>query len=281
MSAIEELQSKINGDVTLLDTSALTPYEEETLGRILYDGLDGLERINGVDLARRIGRLQEIERFMKAYPLVTIPEVCKEAERHLDTLNEQQAFLASEIREIRSDLERNDFFYYRDMLTSINDHNRALHHCLVSLQKRVKGESIRKDVGQRYQSFFDAARVCSKDLVEKTRRKKLQNRHPIYQGILLETDQHLVATALTLSYNHPVTLVTGDKGLKELLARVYEILVQERLRMPSTGGAYLIPCHSLNVFNPRQYDEEEVRKVRKLESRLYGPEWFGEEERSA
>lgn len=268
MNAIEELRNRINGDIILIDSCALTPSEEISLSELLYNGIDGLEMVDPTIVTSRIGRLQDIERLRRTNQILLIPQVCQEADKHLQILNTQTSYITSEIREMKSEIEPEDYSYYRDLIENIHSYNLTLHQFFQKIRKDKQQTTLCNRVSSPYLELLSTARNRSKDLLEKTYVRKENHRHPVHLGEDLETDQHLAATAFTLAYTNPVTLVTGDNGLIELVRRVYESIHLGHVRTPCRTQIHRVPPYTVNCFNPYPYDQEETKRLREIENRM-------------
>lgn len=257
---MNELEGRVNGDVLLLDTSVVTPYEETPLANILYEGIDGLEALDPVLLSLRMNRLIELSQLMQRYEVTAIPQVCTEIRRHFKILNGQHAFLTNELREVMREGDEN-MRYHAGVLDIINSYNLELHRFLGKLVKTSEHYAVQEQ-DARYAPFIDMARCFSKDLIRRTRRAKERLRHPVHLGEELETDQHLVATSFVLAYQKPVTVLTRDNGQEELARRIYEVLVRKGNSEILETGSADIPPQTINIFNMNEYDFRESEYCR-------------------
>lgn len=98
-----------------------------------------------------------------------------------------------------------------------------------------------------YQGMLKLALSRFRDLKRKAIKKSFSIYHPGCQGLILDTDSKIVATGLALSYTSPVTILTRDKGVKELSERI--VLAFGEPHVPVKYGLSTFPQEKLEVLD--------------------------------
>ncbi len=252
MDLVIELEQRTNDDIILIDTSAVNSHEETSLPTLLYDGLESFKILDDNIFSRRFERLNELTRVMQKNKVRIIPQVYTEVQYHLDILIKQESHIQDEMRMSMQTKSIENISYCRSILDVIYSYNLELHRFLKKLKSNVSDKSLQQQ--DNYLHFMDAARDLSQDLERKSQRAKEHMSNKVYLGKNLETDNHLVATTFIVAYTNPVTLVTRDNGLCELVRRVYEHLIHDKIPKNSNALRLRIPRRTINIFNLQEYD---------------------------
>jgi len=258
MNLVIELEQKTNEDIILIDTSVINHHEDTSLTELLYDGLESLDILDENILFRRFERLNELTKIMQVHKTPIIPQVYTEVQYYLNILKEQQSYIEDEVRKSIQTKSREDISYCRSILDVINSYNLTLHRFLKKLKSNLSDKNLQQQ--EKYLHFMDSARKLSRDLERKAESAKDTMQNKVYLGKNLETDKHLVVTAFVLAYEHPVTLMTRDNGLCELVRRVYELLIHDRIPENTNAPKFSIPRKTINIFNPQRYDYRKVEE---------------------
>ena len=84
---IGSLEQKVEGEVFILDTNIVTPFENNSLNDLLYEGVTGLEKLPADLLQKRTERIWEVSDLAMKGNLIILGEVLGEITADWETLN--------------------------------------------------------------------------------------------------------------------------------------------------------------------------------------------------
>lgn len=223
-------------DVILLDGGFLQPPHPncDSLPDRLYWGIGSLETISTTEVENLINHLSSA-RYLFDKTTHVLPEVMTEFGIYLTILNDQVSFIGKRLSK-------------RDNRDDGQDHREKVYTLLTQYTKNVYCFQRLMQTGNKFVSFegnrqryFDGIyslvmTQCS-DMLARDEIRKSNKRSSKYAKVDLNTDMKIVASALVMSEEQPVTIATRDKYLGVLLDRMGDC-INEGLLPPTKNVMY-------------------------------------------
>lgn len=232
--------------IRLIDSNVISlPREGDDIIRKLYYGNIGLDMVEVSDFAQEIDRANNIREAIDYLQIITIDEVIKELSHKIDLLNKNHRFLN---RSIRRKNEENDEREIK--VEMLREYSNIIHNILSKLKGTDPRRHFTEQEKRSYGHIFRIVEQRSRDIVKRHLEIKAQMYSPRRIGYELQTDQHLLSTALTLGLERKVEIYTRDRGIYVIKERLdeqmqREIIFRKKSNLTITGEIELpIPLES-------------------------------------
>lgn len=213
--------------IFLLDTSFTSPYTENgnDITEVLYKGIGGLNALSEKELEIRVSQLSTLEAFLTYNKLVMLSEGERELQEGIRILNQQLTYLQrmkNMKQRKRKKICKREYLFEEEtenVLELLKLHNKKIYEIYRKLHKTDPRDRFDEKQRKIYEIFL----VISESQQEQ-KEAEIKLKHPLLLGESLHTDVKLVATAYTLAYRNPITILTRDKGIELMTKQVAELI---------------------------------------------------------
>jgi hypothetical protein len=254
------------GRTVLLDSSFFQPAGDIDLCRQLYS-VGGLKSLPIQAVENRMERVYEIEKIVRSYDVCLIEEVERERIEFQKQMDGHFNFFRK-VHKGKVDFRNKGRHYKKNVINRRKSWNSDLEDKLeilgvyckrfYSLFKKIRNTDPRNGFSEEqrrmYGFLYGIVEDCSRKGLKAADWKKINNsRNPLMIGNKLRTDQHIVATGMTLAYRQPVLILTRDVDIPETAKRVLDRLIfQDGLEKLGFAGT---PPDALTTYGTRTYED--------------------------
>ena len=203
-----KLEELIVGNIVILDTSALWGVGKSIV-EVLYSGRKGLNSLRRDEIEFHHSVVEEIEKIAGNHRMLWINEVVEEMRRFMNIINQQTEF----IKKFSDD----DNYDKIELLDNYCDR-------FYRLLKKAKNSDLREKFSLEQQNKYaqiieEIEKIPERTSESEINRERLKKHYPL--GKILRTDEKIIATAFTLLYDEPVSVITRDKNMIENISQLY------------------------------------------------------------
>src|SRR3989344_468021 len=262
---VAKLLDEFPGYQFILDTSAGGVKGDIGPSRWAYHGSEGINAVNPSTIQVAISRINWLESLARNRKVIVIEETVKEMQAGLRAINENASALKEEndplYDKTHSHRDRIGKFHKKmsgaspDAVANLILLGRTMYGLIRACSNKDARSYFTESQKNAYQRYFDRAECFSRDLKRRSLELKSWMKSPVTVREDLETDSHIIATALTNALQYKTAIVTRDNGISCLLARMRDSIAD--IYDPKNQGLR-IPGRLPALYNPDDSPMEET-----------------------
>lgn len=222
---LEQLEEQLNGQKVILDTSGIVRPKKDIL-EFLCIGIGGLSNVDVEDFEEQISIFKQTRNLIENKGAYLIDETITELNHLLGIYSTKHQYF-SQSKKIKDDRYKpkakriRELWYDHcdDIVEALKRNNEELFYLIKEANHRDPRKKFTFLQQKRYEHMFNLTEKLSRDMQHRYIQEKGDGSDPYMFNPLL-TDQKIMAAALTLAYESPVTVITGDIDLVKINLRI-------------------------------------------------------------